>query len=279
MSRDRLAGIRAAAIRAVAPTVQRGLGRAGYRVVPSLTLYADDTLLVSYPRSGNTWVRFLLGNLMRPVVSFVNVERVVPDIYLSTDREMRVISRPRVLKSHSAFDPRYKRVIYLVRDPRDVVLSYYDYQRKLRVVPDDFPIEAYVERFIRGELDEFGSWREHVGSWLGARGDSSDFHLVRYEDVVADTHDQVTRLAAFLQRDVSAENVAQAVELSQADRMRRLEVSETEAWRRLEGMRTDLPFIRLGTPGTSRELPQSVSRRIGQAWAATMVRLGYEVEK
>ena len=41
-----------------------------------LTVYPDDTFLVSFPRSGNTWIRFLVGNLLSPddPVSFATLE-------------------------------------------------------------------------------------------------------------------------------------------------------------------------------------------------------------
>src|ERR1019366_2584136 len=82
----------------------------------------DDIFLVSYPKSGNTWTRFLLGNLLNPDegITFANVERKVPDIYAESKRTLKKAPRPRLIKSHECFDPRYRRVIYIVRDPRDL---------------------------------------------------------------------------------------------------------------------------------------------------------------
>ena len=67
-----------------------------------LAVYPDDTFIVSYPRSGNTWTRFLVANLLRPkqAVSFANIERLVPDCEASSSRYLRGIARPRVIKSH-----------------------------------------------------------------------------------------------------------------------------------------------------------------------------------
>jgi hypothetical protein len=91
-----------------------------------LPVYADDTFIVSYPRSGNTWTRFLIANLLHPdqPATFANIERLVPDSEAQSSRYFKSIPRPRVIKSHQYFDPRYKKVIYIVRDPRDVALSY-----------------------------------------------------------------------------------------------------------------------------------------------------------
>ena len=104
-----------------------------------LTVYPDDTFLVSFPRSGNTWTRFLVCNLINPddPVNFAQLESRIPEIYDVTDRNLRAFPRPRIIKSHECFDPRYKKIIYIVRDPRDVLISYYEFQLKRRVISDE----------------------------------------------------------------------------------------------------------------------------------------------
>jgi Sulfotransferase domain len=112
----------------------------------NLQVYADDTFIVSYPRSGNTWTRFLIANLLHPQgpVNLLDLERLVPDTEGQSRQYFSVIPRPRVIKSHQYFDPRYKRVIYVVRDPRDVALSYYHFQRKYRFIRDELPLKTFV---------------------------------------------------------------------------------------------------------------------------------------
>ena len=50
-----------------------------------LTVFPEDVFLVSYPRSGNTWTRFLLGNLLwqNDPVTFLNIESRIPEIYFN----------------------------------------------------------------------------------------------------------------------------------------------------------------------------------------------------
>jgi hypothetical protein len=66
----------------------------------------DDMFLVSYPKSGNTWTRFLLGNLMNPDegITFANVESKVPDIYAKSRKALKKLPHPRLIKSHECFD-------------------------------------------------------------------------------------------------------------------------------------------------------------------------------
>jgi hypothetical protein len=103
-----------------------------------LTVFPDDVFLVSYPHSGNTSTRFLIGNLLdqEDPVTFGNIESRIPEIYFFPDKVLRRLPRPRILKSHEYFDHRYKRVVYIVHDPRDVATSMYHYSIKRRNVSD-----------------------------------------------------------------------------------------------------------------------------------------------
>jgi hypothetical protein len=67
----------------------------------------DDAVLVSYPRSGNTWFGFMLSNLRHPEspTTSTNLESRLPDVYLHTDRFLLGRRRPRLLKRHEPFDP------------------------------------------------------------------------------------------------------------------------------------------------------------------------------
>src|ERR1044072_8130331 len=94
----------------------------------------NDVWIVSYPKSGNTWTRFLIGNLVASpeVVDWSNIERHVPDIYFNSDPQLGKLPRPRYFKSHEAYRPEYRRVVFIVRDPRDVAVSYYHFARKAK---------------------------------------------------------------------------------------------------------------------------------------------------
>jgi Sulfotransferase domain len=243
-------------------------------------VFPDDTFIVSYPRSGSTWTRFLVANLVYPkeAVTFANIGRLIPDTAAQSRRSLKRVPRPRIIKSHQYFDPRYKRVIYVVRDPRDVALSYYDFQRKYRQIADGFPLEQYVQDFVTGRLGswDWGTWLENVASWVATRAPSDNFLLLRYEDMIASPHREVSRLAAFLSVAVTPERLDEVVRSSSAARMRELEKLQSDIWVGTKNRREDIPFVRMAnTGGWKAGLPVDSVRRIEKAWGSLMISLGY----
>jgi hypothetical protein len=248
----------------------------------NFAIYPDDTFLVSYPRSGNTWTRFLIANLVHPTVevSFANIERLIPDTSSQSTWSLRHTPRPRIIKTHEYFDHRCRRIVYIVRDPRDVALSYYDFQRKYRHIEDGYPLESYVNDFVTGKLNsiDWGTWGENVASWFYTRGKTRDFLLLRYEDMMEDPFRELARTATFLGINPDPARLEQAVERSSADRMREMEKRESKDWVATKNHRQDIPFVRVAKAGGWKEkLPASCVEQIESAWGEIMMSLGYEL--
>ena len=241
-----------------------GLHRPGRR----LPVRSDDILLASYPKSGNTWTRFLIANLVHPdrEVSFGNLHRLVLDPDVSVKRDFDRAPPPRIVRTESSFDPRYRRVIYVVRDPRDVVVSQYHYLRTLASIGNEFPLEEFVERFLAGEINRhLGSWGENVGSWLATRSRHPGFLLLRYEDLVSGTARELTRVADFAGLPATPESIARAVERSSAEKMRESEKKQKEN------------AIPAKSGGWRNDLREPQIARIETAWGDIMTCLGYEL--
>ncbi len=268
------------------------------RLAPALD---DGIFLVSFPKSGNTWTRFLIGNLTHPEepVTFANVSRIVPDIYGVGVSQIRTSIPPRVFKSHEPFDPRYRRVIYIVRDPRDVAVSSYHFARKGRHIEDQLPLETYVSKLFLRRGHTYGNWGEHVGSWLvntsnvsqmirrqslgekstgfGARGHGRQFLLLRYEDLLENPEEELSKVAEFLGRKTSSQDIQRAVTLSSADRMKKLEQKQSDQWSTTKDGRKDINFVREARSGQwQRSLSPASVAKIESTWGHLMQALGYE---
>jgi sulfotransferase family protein len=245
-------------------------------------VYPDDTFVVSYPRSGNTWTRFLIANLLHPDknVSFTNIEKLIPDTSSQSNRALKATPRPRIIKTHQYFDHRYPRLIYIVRDPRDVALSYYDFERKYMHIPDDYPLERYVDDFVAGKINsaDWGTWSENVASWIYTRGKRNSFLLLRYEDIMSDTTRELVRIAGFLNIQPDPERIQLAIQRSSADRMRQLEKLEEDKWVATKNRRKDIPFVRVAkSGGWKASLPENCVHTIECVWGDLMTTLGYEL--
>lgn len=253
-----------------------GLQRQGRNLV----VFPDDIFLVSYPKSGNTWTRFLVANLAYPheQVNFANINRLIPDPEALSKRVMTRLPRPRYIKSHQYFDPRYPKVVYVVRDPRDVALSQYHFHRKRRLVQDGTPVEDFMKRFVAGSTSPYASWGENVASWLSTRHGHPSFLLLRYEDMMANSAQELGKLALFLGIDVDGPRLEQVATRCSADQMRKLEQQQGHLWSSTQNTRQDVPFVREAKAGGWKSnLSESAVAAIEGAWGHTMQFLGYDL--
>src|SRR5215469_14500610 len=246
-----------------------------------ITIFPDDVFLTSYPRSGNTWTRFLVANLAYPEkdVTFLSIEKLVPDMYKSADRTLRRLPRPRILKSHEPFDPRYKKVVYIVRDPRDSAVSNYHWELKQKSFPDGYPMNDFIRTWMAPVYwPRIGSWGDHVMSWLSTRQGKPGFLLLRYEDLKKSPEPELAKVARLLGLDPTSSTLARAVELSSAKEMRNMEKTEGAKWAATKYTRRDKPFVRSAVSGGWQSvLPEESVVLIESTWGPVMKMLGYEL--
>ncbi|MBO1350076.1 MAG: sulfotransferase domain-containing protein [Hormoscilla sp. GUM202] len=165
-------------------------------------LKTDDVFLVSYPRSGNTWVKTIVAHILYPhdrIYSLNNLNRLVPEInmYESGIDSDNEYSNPRVIKTHSSFPFRqgrqnsalYSQVIYIVRHPFDVIRSFHHYNSYGN---PKLTIEETVCSVTMGhnQWGLWGSWQDHVLSWKVAEK-NSQMLFIRYEDMRVKTTDYI----------------------------------------------------------------------------------------
>ena len=71
----------------------------------SIKVFESDIFIVSYPKSGNTWLRFLIGNLIynEDQVLFSNIEEKIPDIYQNSGNFFETFSKAKNIKKSRIF--------------------------------------------------------------------------------------------------------------------------------------------------------------------------------
>ena len=117
-----------------------------------------------------------------------------------------------------------------------------------------------------------------MASWLTTREGDPRFLLIRYESLLSDTVGELARIAGFLGVSATPQRLTEVVELSSADRMRKLEQTQSNASSLMKGSRKDVAFVRSAKAGSWRsDLPGPVVEKIEAAWGPVMNYLGYEL--
>jgi len=219
-------------------------------------------LLASYPKSGNTWFRALLGSILDKGqdidINSIGVphcaDRASFDRVLgmnSSDLTAREVSRirPQVyefavrmgsggdlsLKVHDAWLPfpgsvtpfpraLIKRVIYIMRDPRDVAVSYANHLGR--------PVESVISymnlnnftigqdrTMLRPQLPQLiSTWSNHVRSWTN--DNKLDVHVMKYEQMLSDPLREFRVSLDFLELRVTDSVLIKAIEATRFDKLR-----------------------------------------------------------
>jgi hypothetical protein len=187
---------------------------------------ATDIFLVEFPKSGVTWLSCLVANsaliesgrVERATYASVNLH--VPDIHQTRNIGELCYSIPhaRFIKSHAFKHKRYVYVIYLVRDPKSVMLSYYRFRK---YHDPEFALD-YAD-FLADSGLGLPAWKKHVLGWVSEDGRGTRMHLVRYEDLLVDPLGCLSELNTNFGFGWSVDAMTEAVKLSSIGKMQEQE--------------------------------------------------------
>jgi hypothetical protein len=233
-----------------------------------------DVFVGSYPRSGSTWLSFMLLEILAGQASgFANTNEMLPDVGKHEAGATVLPGNGRLIKTHEPFRAEYRKAIYLVRDPRDVALSEFAYQTALGVEKNDF--DTYIERFLRTGVNPFGSWIDHANSWMNAaEAQRGQILHVNFEELKQKPQEQLGRIVDFLHMPEVKERIPGAIENNSLARMKEKEKANPQR-ASAKGR-----FIRSGSAGGWRASFTERQAQLVQQYAGSlMARLGYsEVE-
>jgi hypothetical protein len=255
--------------------------------------------IASYPKSGNTWVRFLVCNLaFGPVDSAATLSRMAPDIH-ELGAAVEPPSSPVFMKTHFTFSDALPLAahtagaIYVLRDPADVMLSNYHYAKRSGAGgggdDDEAALDRYLDTFIAAHGDPrwvtlgMGSWEDHVRSWLCVEHPFPVLRI-RYEDLLTDGIEVAGLLCRALGLARGAQDLAQAVAAASFESMKRIEEADIGAKRvgifykpyLEQPIDAGLRFMRAGRSGeAAKRLSPQQWRRFNAAFGPMRGALGY----
>ena len=241
-------------------------------------LTPHDAFLIAYPRSGTTWLRFILFEVLSDSEArFGHIREAVPSIGLHPRAKQVLTSGGRLIQTHEPFPVGNRKVVYVARDPRSVVLSEYAWQKRLGLEPGAF--EDFLQDFLRGRSNAWGSWDHHVRFWLNsAPARNGLLHLVRFEELRASTFPTVRGILDFLNANVRDEQIERAIQNNTVARMRSKEdEARAQGWR--ETLQSEIRFVNEGSvEGWKERLTPDQRRAIEDRFAAGMELLDYRAE-
>lgn len=208
----------------------------------------SDILLVSFPRSGNTWARIFLCNLLDlleqrdEVVDFDRVNSLMPE--LGVDNLLKPWPHtvmPRFVKTHRPYMRlfRRQRAVLVLRDPRDVMRSYYDFEQAKRRPR----FRGTVAAFARSRRFGFEPWFRHTRSWL-----PHTTYILRYDELRANDTAAFGEMITALNIAADPELVRQAAQRAQVERVRSAEIARKQQHSRR--FQDGFVFARDGRAGT-----------------------------
>jgi hypothetical protein len=258
---------------------QRVVLDSSYRRTTPVNYCGEDIYLVSYPKSGNTWLRFLLANLLKihfeidRAVNFFSIHELIPDIhtsrYLRENGYFAEFNLPRIIKSHANYNPYYNRVVLLVRDPRDVCVSYYYFLRQRGTIPPSWT----VSHFIRNKKYGVTAWVKHSQSWYRLLHDRQIIQVFRYEDLLIEPEAQLAKIADLLGIQITAESIERAIDSASKSAMKHSENTHLSSY--LIEHRS-MEFVRHARAERGKELSLEDKRYIEDVTKDIASKFGYD---
>lgn len=235
----------------------------------SLGTSLDIAHVVEFPKCGGSWVR----NMIR---TYRNTELYTYD---------RLIGPREVIMAHRTYRSRYRQPIVVVRDPRDLYVSFYHYENsyeksdgnsllfkyfqhdKARPLQDDF--YHYLSAKLLRQSHPWFFYSQFLDSWLNR----PDVCVVRYEDCLKEPILQLVRMLRFLGDDIDIERVEKVVEETSFKAITKKRYGEE----RQAGHEDNTKFHRKGISGDWKNHFNEDSCRLLEMMEGTSLRrLGYE---
>jgi len=188
----------------------------------------NEGYLISFPRSGCTWIRYILACVLcGRIIEREKLSVLFPDLHrlelYDPSQKMPFV----LYKSHFSHYKDYedKKIIYLYRDGRDVALSYYYFKY----------FEGTEKAFSQYLKDEFisigikrygGTWKEHVESWAFKK--DKKIFIINYEELYANTFQVIRNVVTFLRLNTTDDWIQEIIKFTNINYWRK--ISRKAGW-------------------------------------------------
>lgn len=244
--------------------------------IRKFTVRADDVWVVSWPRSGTTWVQEIVYLIQSDLdiaqedqknieQRFSFLENVYPGLKTIEDSKS-----PRLIKSHLPFhllpeqmETVRPKVIYVLRNPKDILISYYSFLKMLKPLKFEGTFDEFCDRFTKDKV-YYSPWGKHVRAAWELEKEGANILIVKYEDLHMDLSANIERIAQFLGKKLSSEQISAIHERCQFENMKQNN-SVNYSWWDDYGIRdkTQSHFLRKGQVGDWKtHITAFINRRI-----------------
>ncbi|XP_005363660.1 amine sulfotransferase-like [Microtus ochrogaster] len=177
----------------------------------------DDVFIVTYPKSGTIWTQQILSLIYfeghrNNTENIQTIDRAPFFEYNNHNVDFAKIPSPRIFSTHlpyylvpKVFKNKKVKILYIYRNPKDVLTSYFHYSNLMVILEASNTIETFMQTFLDGRV--VGSnWFDHIRGWYEHRHDFN-IMFMSYEDMKKDLRGSVLKICSFLEKELSEEDM------------------------------------------------------------------------
>lgn len=246
--------------------------RAATGLIPKTEVHEEDVFLIGFQKSGTNWFRNLVAGVIYGAdpefVPFALLRDLIPN-RVPKEPYYKRYATPTYFKVHDLPRPEYKRVVYLLRDGRDVMVSYFHHLQAVKGNDVDFMRVVQADKSLTSGV----KWHKHVDTWL-SNPFQAQLLVIKYEDLQRDAVKELQRFCAFVGVTREESYLEMIARKAAFEKMRQKEMRDGGVG--VLNWSKDKPFVRRGIVGSHKdEMPPEVLERFLQDAGDTLRTLGY----
>ncbi|XP_077626980.1 amine sulfotransferase-like [Crocuta crocuta] len=208
---------------------QRGLDIDLIENLEDFEIREDDVFIITYPKSGTIWFQQILSLIYfeehRKRTGNLNTVDQVPFFEYNFQKiDFAERPSPRLFSTHlpyylfpSGAKNKKPKIIYVYRNPKDVVCSYYYFFKNV-ILKITGSFEEFFEQFLEGKV--IGSlWFDHIKGWYEHKS-LFNIHFVMYEEMRKDLRGSILKVCKFLGKELSDEDMDSVVTQAMFENMK-----------------------------------------------------------